>query len=210
MSIGELWQVKKAALQLQWQVASTYYPKSLRFALCDLALGVSSLFYNAYNLCRKRGGTYGETPIPSLRRIAEFCELNAEDCWLELGSGRGKGAFWMAHFTPCQTIGVEKISLFHWIASAIRSLFQVPNLSFIRQDQIAADFSKATYVYLYSTCMSESELLALTEKMDNLRIGAKVITISAPLPPNKAFQTIGSFPLSFPWGETEAFLNERQ
>jgi hypothetical protein len=90
MSIGDLWAIKKTNWRFQFGAVRRYYPKSWRFALSDLALGFASLFFNAYRVCRKNGSVYGETPIESLQRVAEFCSLTADDCWLELGSGRGK------------------------------------------------------------------------------------------------------------------------
>ncbi len=209
MSIGELITIKKESWQRQWRVVRRYYPTSWRFALSDLALGLASCFFNAYRVCRKQGTIYGETPIESLRRIGEYCSLTANDCWLELGSGRGKGAFWIAHFVGCRTIGVEKVPIFFWIANGIRTILGIRRLSFVHADMADADFSKASCVYLYSTCMEDAELVSLCEKMKALPPHAKVVTISAPLPENESFHVLGSFPISFPWGETEAYLNER-
>jgi len=39
--------------------------------------------------------------------------------------------------------------------------------------------------------------------------GAKVVTISAPLPATPSLVSAGSFPLSFPWGDTEGYLHVR-
>lgn len=209
MSIGELWAAKLANWRFQWRTIRHYYPKSWRFALCDLALGFSSLFFNPYRVCRKNGYVYGETPIESLHRIAALCSLSSDDCWLELGSGRGKGAFWIANFIGCKTIGVEKIPLFFRISNAIRVALRMKRLSFICADLADSDFAKATCVYLYSTCMDNGVIASLTEKMQALPMGAKVVTVSAPLPESNAFRHAGAFPISFPWGETDGYLHER-
>ena len=112
MSIGDLYRVKKANFRFQWETVRLYYRKSWRFALSDLSLGFASLFFNPYRTCRKNGSIYGETPPASLRRIASFCDLTSQDSWLELGSGRGKGCFWISHFIGCETVGIEKVPLF--------------------------------------------------------------------------------------------------
>lgn len=208
--IYRFYQVKKEQWRLQKEVVLRYYPKSFRFALCDIVLGMASLFFNAYRSCRKQGTVYGETPIASFHRIAEFCSLSKEDTWLELGSGRGKGAFWISQFVGCQTIGVENISLFVYVSRIIRMLCRVKNISFVRADMRDVDFSAISFVYLYSTSMADKELIALEEKMGALPSKSRVLTISAPLPklePN--FRLAGSFPVSFPWGTTEAYIHER-
>jgi hypothetical protein len=207
MSIGDLYRAKKAAFSFQKETMRRYYKGNMRFALCDLALCLTSFFFNPYRVCRKNGLVYGETPCQSLHRIADFCGLTSADCWLELGSGRGKGCFWIAHFFGCQTMGIEKVSLFYWVASAIRRLFRFNNLSFIKGDLLKADFSNATCVYLYSTCMSDSDIALLAQKMETLPPGARIVSISAPLPNLSSFSLAGTFPLSFPWGDTEGYLH---
>jgi hypothetical protein len=209
MSIGEFYRIKKANLRFQRETIRLYYRKSWRFAVTDLALGFASLFFNPYRICRKKGFVYGETPPSSLHRIAAFCQLTSEDCWLELGSGRGKGCFWISELIGCRAIGIEKISLFFHLSRALRCLFGKRRLSFIRKEMADADFSAATCVYLYSTCMSEEDLGALTQKMAGLPKNAKVVSVSAPLPKTAHLVPAGSFPLIFPWGETEAYVHIR-
>jgi hypothetical protein len=206
MSIGEFCRVKKVNLRFQWETIRRYYRKGPLFALADIALGLASLFFNPYRIARKRGYVYGETPPSSLHRIASFCALTSGDSWLELGSGRGKGCFWVSQFIGCRTIGVEKVSLFFHVARAIGARF-FPRLTFVHADMADADFSEATFVYLYSTCMEENELRVLAEKMKGLPQGAKVVSVSAPLPEVPHLKRVGSFPLSFPWGETEGYLH---
>lgn len=210
MSIGDLYRVKKVTFHFQWETVRRYYPKSWRFAFSDLILGFASLFFNPYRVCRKKGDIYGETPPASLHRIASFCEISSSDTWLELGSGRGKGCFWIANFIGCRTIGIEKVSLFYRLSNAIRWCMQIDRLSFVKADIAEADFSSATCVYLYSTCMSEADLEVLAQKMKALPSGAKVVAVSAPLPETPHLPVSGSFPLSFPWGDTEGYLHVRR
>jgi len=209
MSIGEFYRIKKANLRFQWETIRRYYPLSSRFAFMDLALGFVGLFFNPYRICRKSGSIYGETPPSSLHRIATFCRLTSKDTWLELGSGRGKGCFWIAQFFGCHTVGIEKISFFYYLSRAI-SFFGRKRISFIQADLSEADFSAASCVYLYSTCMNEEELAILSDKMKALPQGAKVVTVSASLPETPHLALAGSFPLSFPWGDTDGYLHVRK
>lgn len=204
MSIGELLAVKKALFQQQLLTLKHYYPKSLRFALLDLALGTASLCFNPYRICRKRRlGPYGETPLTTLHRIAQFCQLSSSDCWVELGSGRGKGCFWLSLFIGCRTLGIEAIPLFSRLSRFLAFLFRIPS-RFQCANFHETDLSQATHIYLYSTCMSEEELASLSEKIP---LQAKVITISSPMP---SCTLLGSFSVSFPWGNTEAYLSIKE
>ena len=66
-----------------------------------------------------------------------------------------------------------------------------------------ADFSWPTVVFLCGTCMSNEEIESIP--MELLPVGAKVISISEPLN-NPCFTLVHSIDVSYPWGETEAYL----
>jgi len=194
------------------RVIVRYYPH-FRFALADLCLSLLYLFCNPYRYCRKflqkRGKQeiygYGETPLTTLQIIANESGVNATDCWLELGSGRGRAALWIAHFIGCQTLGIEWIDRFARRANWIARLFQFKNLLYTCQNVLDAPFSQASVVYLYGTSWSDELIEQLQERMKTLPQGSKIVSISFPLP---AFHLIRSFPVSFPWGETQAYLSE--
>jgi hypothetical protein len=208
-SMQKFFEIKKILWKEQARTIGLYYPKSLCFSLFDLWLGITSCFYNPYHHCRKFKEVYGETPLSTLHRLVQFLPITKGDCWLELGSGRGKGAAWISQFVGCQTIGIEKSPLFSSLAKIICKLLRINNLSFYNQDMFQADFSKATFVYVYSTCIEEEKLLLLTEKMKNLPSGAHVITISSPLFASSHLQLTSSLSVSFPWGETQAFIHKK-
>lgn len=204
MSIGELFAIKKALLREQFLTLKYYYPKSLRFALLDLALGFASLCFNPYRLCRKRGlSPYGETPLSTLHQIAQFCKLSSSDTWMELGSGRGKGCFWLSLFIGCRTLGCDVIPLFSHLSRFLAFFFCIPS-RFQCANFHEIDLSQATHIYLYSTCTSEEELTALSKK---IAPNTKVITISSPMP---SCTLLGSCSAFFPWGNTRAYLSIKE
>jgi len=182
----------------------------VRFALINFAFAFLTLFSNPYRVCRKflqkKGNkeiyAYGETPLETYKKIASVCEIKSTDCWLELGAGRGKGCFWMAHSIGCRVQGIEWVPQFVWIARALKTLFRVHNASFHLQNIGDTDFSTATAVYLY---LYEAPPLT---KMEQLPLGAKVITVSEPL--ETPFLTLKkTFSIRYPWGRTQAFLHEK-
>ncbi len=215
MSIGEFFSVKWRICRDQAEAVRLYY-KSPRFALLDLSFCLLSLISNPYRVCRKflqkRGESdvyaYGETPYSTLEKIARHCEARPSDRWLELGSGRGKGCFWIAHFIGCETIGVEWIPSFIRTAHFLKNCFGTKNLSFQNQNIEEADFSKATIIYLYGTSFSNEMISRLVQKMEALPKGARVVSVSYPLECGH-LENAGSFQVLFPWGGTEAFLHRK-
>jgi len=213
MSIGEFFAVKKRIWRDQAHAIRHYY-KRPRFACLDLSFGLFSLISNPYRTCRKflqkKGEkdvyAYGETPYSTLQKIAAASEATASDRWIELGSGRGKGCFWIAHFIGCETVGVEWVPQFVRAARFLKACFKFKNVSFHLQDMEETDFTNASVVYLYGTCLSEAILCRLVEKMKALPKGARVISISEPLK-SDAFTIKETLSVSYPWGETEAFLH---
>jgi hypothetical protein len=190
-----LWQGRIEAVRL--------YYKSPQFALIDLVFGLIALFLNPYRTCRKflqkKGAeniyAYGETPYSTYQKIVKECGIGPQDTWIEMGSGRGKGCFWLAHFIRCRVIGIEWIPQFTLIARAIKALFRMERVQFIRSDIEEVNLSEATVIYLYGL-------------WPNLQIGEemKVITISEPL---EGYTVLKSFWVRFPWGRTKAYLQKR-
>lgn len=184
-----------------------YFYKSPKFALIDLAFGLIALFINPYRTCRKflqkKGEkniyAYGETPYATYERIALQCGIGPNDTWLELGSGRGKGCFWLSHFTGCKVIGIEWIGQFVFFAKLFQKLFIMNGIEFQRGDIQKSDLDqatiKATVIYLYG----------LWPNLE-IRKGVKVITTGEPM---EGFRVIKSFWVRFPWGRTTAFLQEK-
>lgn len=206
-ALREYFTVKKHHWRVLWKDALCYYPNNKRFALCDLAIGLSSLFFNPYRICRKRGLLYGETSLRALEQIAERCAISHNDCWLDLGSGRGRGCFWMALVYGCRVIGIEKVPLFVYLGRCLAKRSGAKRLTFLCADLLEADLSQASCLYIYSTGMDEVSLDALVKRFYLLPVNARVVTVSTPLPENPHVVLSDSFPLTFPWGETEGYLH---
>src|SRR5438105_796349 len=190
---------RKRLWQDRWQAVRYFYKKP-RFALIDLTFGLISLFSNPYRTCskflQKRGAediySYGETPLMTYQKIVKVCDIKPTDVWYELGSGRGKGCFWLALFCPCKVIGIEWVPQFYWISKALKIIFRIPNVDFKKCDIETAHLQNATIIYLYGLWPSIS-----------FPKGAKVISISEPI---QGLTLIKSFWVRYPWGRTMAYL----
>ena len=205
--------IKFRLLKEQIHVIFFYY-KKWRFAVVDLSLSLLYLYSNPYRICRRflqkkkadHVYAYGETPLTTLEKMVRSFSIQPKDRWLELGSGRGRCCFWMSQFWGCEARGVDFVPKFISRSSWLCKKFSLRLVDFQQKAMMDADFSWATVVFFYSTCMSDEEINALLLPMQRLPIGAKVITISEPIAhPN--YLLTKSLPVSFPWGDTTAYLH---
>ena len=178
--------------------------KRKRFALIDLAFGLIALLINPYRSSRKfleKEGAeeiyaYGETPYRTYERIAKECQIGPEDTWIELGSGRGKGCFWLSEFTGCRVIGIEKMGKFVFFARLIQRFFRVSNVTFEKNDFERADLKRGTILYSYGLYPKE-----------NIPEGVRILTTGEPL---EGYTILKRFWIRFPWGRTTAFLQQKK
>lgn len=156
---------------------------------------------NPYRL--KEAFPYGETPLCSLKQIADRCELTQEDRVIDLGCGRGRGVFFLAHHYGCQVLGIDKMKEFIDQAHLLKQEYQVQNASFLCDDLRNYDFSRATCVFFYGTTFSEEFVSQLSNALKALPSGAKIVTVSYPL---EGLELKDQFSVSFPWGPGEVYL----
>lgn len=202
------------------RVVPRYYTNAT-FAKIDSFMLISYLFQNPFAISKrflqKRGDqnvyAYGETPLTTLEEIAKECKITAKDTVFELGCGRGRACFWLNTFLGCKVVGIEYIPEFIERAEAIRNKFNVNNVEFRKQDMLQADLTGATVIYLYGTCLEETEIKKLIEKMKKLPSGTKIITISYPLTDYASeplFEVMKRFQARYPWGMADVYLQIRK
>ncbi len=203
--------VKVYFLYEEWKVRSRFY-RNAQFRKRDRALKKAYRFLNPYRInksfLKKKGhtdlDTYGETPLTSLYIIAQECGINAADHVIELGSGRGRGAFFLADVIGCQTTGVEWIPEFVSRAQALAS----DNPIFICGDMLQQDLSQATVIYLFGTCLPDETIELIISVFLKLKPSVKIITVSYPLSDYSShFKMEKQFSVSFPWGIADVYLN---
>lgn len=195
----------------QKEVKRLYYGNK-QFKSCDNALSRLYRLSNPYRICRKFLQTlgekevdlYGETPLTGLEKIAREASLGPQDHLFELGCGRGRGAFFLAHHIGCHVTGIEWVPEFINKAKKIKS---PSHLSFRCEDMFACDFKGATAIYLYGTCLEDHSIHKLISSFKNLPTGTKFITVSYPLSDySSQFRLIKTFSINYPWGEADVFL----
>ncbi len=155
---------------------------------------------NPYRI--KEAFPYGETPLGSLKKIADRFGLKSSDKVVDLGCGRGRGAFFLAQHYGCEVVGIDIIESFVLRAKSLEN--QKLKASFICGDMRKFDFSQATFVFFYGTTFSDEFVEELKLSMKALPKGSKVVTVSYPL---EGLELIDQFIVSFSWGFGEVYLH---
>jgi SAM-dependent methyltransferase len=187
VKIYEWWQ--------QRQVERQFYGDSVFKALDQQLL-------NGPNPFRvKEAFPYGETPLCSLKQIADWCGLSSQDRFVDLGCGRGRGVVFLSHFYGCEAKGIDRTSSFIQRAQKLRVL----RASFSVGDLRKFDFSQATFVYFYGTTFSDEFVAELSKALKKLPPKSKIVTVSYPI---EGFEVKDQFTISFPWGKGDVFLQE--
>ncbi len=148
-----------------------HYYGNTEFRKIDLALVFNYLLDNPYRSSRNfallKGEenihTYGETPLTTLETIVKRSGINQTDVVYELGCGRGRSCFWLHCFVKCKVRGIEYNPDFTGKAQRLVKKFDLKNIDFYCEDLLLSDYSSATKVYLYGTCLDDNFLFALTE-----------------------------------------------
>jgi hypothetical protein len=203
----------------QQRIKKQFY-RDASFQTCDRTLLSYYSFSNPYRIVKnhylslgeKQPHQYGETPLTSLEKIARECHLSEKDHLFELGCGRGRGVFFLAHALKCRVHGIEWIPQFVAIASAVKRRTSFSTVQFSCQNMLETNLSEATAIYLYGTCLEETFLAKLATSFLKLRPKCKIITVSYPLASYtdlKVFPVEKSFKVAFPWGIADVFLQSK-
>ena len=144
---------------------------------------------------------YGETPLTTVDKMVRECSITSEDTVIEMGAGRGRAALFLATYVGSKVIAYEQIPTF------AEQIVDATRLEMRNEDMFAADFSKATVIFLYGTMLSDAEILRLCERFPKK---VKILTVSYPLSDyHDEYRVEKTFLGRFPWGETEIYWNER-
>jgi hypothetical protein len=198
-----------------WRTLFRYWRRA-PFAIVDLTLLLSYFYRSPYRISRtfeeartSDPAPYGETPLALLDTVLQAAGVTKDDGVYELGSGRGRAAFWIALCYGCHTVGIEYHPLFMQVAERIRRFFRVTNLEFRCEDMCTSDYSKATVIYLFGTALRESEIRTLCRRFAVLPHGTTIITVSYPLRAyHPAFTLVRSIEVDFVWGKTTVYIQK--
>lgn len=153
---------------------------------------------------------YGETPIKTMRTLVRAMGIEPYQTVLELGSGRGRVAMWLATQVGCKVIGVEHAPFMIELArlASKEAGISSDEILWIESDFVKAPFEKADIVYFYGTGLPDKVYEKLCLRLKNMDRPPHIITIGGPLSEYDAcFSVIQMAPVVYSWGWTTAYLN---
>ena len=164
--------------------------------------------------------TYGEVKFESFYEIIKQVSPTSDKIFYDLGSGNGKAVILASLFGNFKKlVGIEILD--ELVVSAKRILTKYKKLlkeklpeklkqeiKFVKADILKTDFSEADVVFTHSTCFDEEFMKALAEKMEGLKKGSFVITITQTLP-SKSFQQVKKRTVELSWGEGTVYFWEK-
>ena len=204
----------KKYLFFQEVLALRYY-KNLKFAFLDVFQKIIYAFINPYRVSKKfliKSGfqdvhLYGETPIKVFDKLLQEFGLTKRDIFFELGCGRGRLCYFVSSLYKCNVIGIEQIPTFVRNLRFLQKIFRLKNFEIVNKDMFDVDYCRASFIYLYGTCLKDSEIYRLVEKFKNLKKGTKVLTISISLKDyDESFLLLKKLRLQLPWGTATAYF----
>ncbi len=152
---------------------------------------------------------YGETPLCVYESFSKRWGLCESDLFLELGSGIGRGIFFLASFFHCKCVGVEWVPEYSERAKKIAQFNRLQDVYFVCSDLFKMEFPKANFIYLFGSCLKTHEIYELCEKLKRQSKNVKIITVSFPLSfYDKDFTTVDEFTAPYEFGKTSVYLNK--
>ena len=143
---------------------------------------------------------YGETPLETLEKIGKMLELQLSDHLMEMGSGRGRGVFFLHHFFCCRVTGVEQIPAF---VTCAKKTIKSKYVQFRCEDILKTSLDDVTCIYLCGTCLDDSVIEKLAKRLAKTPL--RIATTSYPMP---GFEIIDQQELQFPWGKTTVYVTK--
>lgn len=188
------------------------YWRKPKFALVDASLLLSYFFKSPYRIAREYNDTepYGETPLTTLDAIVQHCPIGPHDIAYELGSGRGRACFWLALYKGYNTVGVEYIPTFVVKAQKLAQFFGIKTIEFRAEDILTTNLKNATWIYLFGSALPDVSIIKLCSRLEKLKPGTKIITISYPLTAYTSSKKIAlksTLDLEFSWGTTQVYFH---
>jgi SAM-dependent methyltransferase len=188
---------REVDLDLRWR-----YLLRGPYAVCKahcVALGE----YNPYQ--------YGETPMRTLDELCRRFDIRSTDSVYELGCGPGYTALWLRLVCGCRVVGIDRVPHFVTRAQRLVRRHGLDRIDFRCQDLLATDYSEASFVYLYGTCLDDEVIRQLLTHLEGLRAGARVLTVSYSLSDygSRSFELIDRAQLRYTWGTATTYLQRR-
>lgn len=188
--------------------------KVIRMELLAWALCSKAHRYQAGNLFFKKKGTldthcYGETPLITLERIAKHAGINNQSRVLDMGSGAGRAAVWLAIKKGCTVLGAEQNPRLVHLATRLATGCKLKEqVTFIEADMITLPPQDVDIIYIYHSALDDRSIEAMGRQLGYYGPEVKIVTVSYALEEILPgyFETEYQFDGWFPWGVTWVYI----
>jgi hypothetical protein len=154
---------------------------------------------------------YGETPCISIQKILLELNPGSDDCFVDLGCGRGLSVFFARQYLNIPAIGIELVPTFVSRAQKIARRLKLSGVEFIRENLswiVAEQIGRGTIFYLAGTAFDDELLNKIATRLETLPPGVRLITLSEPFP-SPLFRVTAIKSCYFSWGKTEVYYQEK-
>lgn len=201
--------------------AQSAYDELFQDTSLEVGKSVSKEERERHNLSQEKSLIYGEVEFKSFYRILRKIGPKRESTFYDLGSGTGKALF-VARFTQDfgKCIGIEILQGLHNRAFSITHRYNTEFRSILcsTQRQHAAvyngsflelDWSNGDVVFANSTCFDDDLMRSLSEKAEQLKPGAIVVTFTKGLAPARCFELLERKKEMMSWGPATVYIHRR-
>lgn len=181
--------------------------------------GVSNIGRNTHNY-RSRSFTYGEITPEAFYHLLKEADPKPGDVFYDLGSGTGKAVILAALTFPLsRAVGIEIVDslydasisvLERYRSEVLRSqlLHNPPEVSFVMGNFLEHDLSNVDIIFAHSTCFDENLMSGLERKLDEVKKGARVITVTKDLS-SPSFRIVKRREYNMNWGTSTVHTHIR-
>jgi len=152
--------------------------------------------------------SYGETPYFTLSRAMKHIPITKKSVFLDIGCGKGKLVLYAACRYGIRAAGIDVIPTYVRSANLLVKNKKIPRVKFIEKDFIQSKFQSASIVFVACTSFSKPTMAALANKLDRLKKGSHVISVSSAIP-SKQFKVQHRFKGYFSWGSGTVYISKK-
>lgn len=165
--------------------------------------------------------TYGEIDFFSFAAALKVCEPQSGEIFYDIGAGAGKTVFASALlYDFAKTRGIESLSALYQLSLKQLDLFiqnvkqykyfakRNFNIEFYSQNLLDISFEEADIVFINATCYIDDFWLAVREKIDQLKVGARIILASKRLK-GEQYALIDAQIAVTSWGNSSVFIYKK-
>lgn len=164
---------------------------------------------------------YGEIVFYSFVRILEQAQPKPGEIFYDLGSGGGKAVFIAGLVFDLTAYGIEKLTSLYQLSCELKEKLQkmpefknyfpskTVNIEFINADFLEYDFSNGDLIFVNATCFRGIIFDQLIKKFLNLKVGSRIILVSADLDDIGGFEVIYKNDHLMSWGLNRVSIYKR-